>query len=558
MKAIVIFLCFLFSYFSLHGCGIAFIRLKKPLSYYQEKYGDAKWGLFKLMVLMDRQRNRGQDSAGIAVAGMQRKGIFIDRDLSLDALFERFSQIEAGTLLLGHLRYNTSGYHDLMQCHPLVHQEEDPRRTFALAGNFNLTNKNAISGIHNELSDTFAILKTLAESYKGSPLATLKDAAPLWDGGYVLCQIYADTTFIVCRDPNGIRPGFFFQNDELLAIASEKSALADTFDIDEKNIDPIPPGHALQFSELSELEITPFIYPAPAMECVFERIYFSKGNSSEIYNERKELGRQLAPRVWDEIQGDLTHTIFTYVPNASQAAFLGLTEQIDQLHKEKIKEKLLEKSSLDEIQLLLKQQVRNEMLIHKNQKMRTFISPDAGRKQRVSQLYETTQNIVTSADTLVVIDDSIVRGVTLKDSLMKKLITLNPKKIVIVSSSPPVRFPDCYGIDMSQIGRLIAFQAAVKIFKEKNGCDPMTLSQIYDSCTFEEIEHEVAQLIIPENSSWTGEVKVIFQSLEGLAQAIPFSKGQWVFTGQYPTHGGFKTLQTSFDNWRKRDDSRSY
>lgn len=553
-----IILVFLLSCASLHGCGIAFIRMNKPLSYYQEKYGDPKWGLSKLMSMMDRQRNRGQDSAGIAIAGMENGQLYIDRDFSLDSLFSRFSQVEAGTLLLGHLRYSTSGNRELSQAHPILYQTDDPERTFVLAGNFNLTNTAAILGCNTELSDTFAILKTLAELYEGNPLVTLKRAAPLWDGGYVLCQLYADKRVLICRDPNGIRPGFYFQNDELLAVASERSALTNTFDIDEKNIHPIPPGHALLVSELGEFQIQPFLEAAPEMNCVFERIYFSKSLDSKIYRERKELGRQLALRVWNELSGDLTHAIFTYVPNSSQIAFLGLIEQIDQLHREKIEKKCLENAPFHEIQSLLKQKVRNEMLINKNQKMRTFIAPDANRRQQVSQLYEITPNITTASDTLVVVDDSIVRGTTLKESLVKKLIALNPKKIIIVSSAPPVRFPDCYGIDMSQISHFIAFQAAVEIFKEKKGHSPTQLFQIYDCSTHEELEQKVAQLITPENTFWKGELKIIYQSMEGLNQAIPFSQGQWVFTGQYPTPGGLKILQTSFNNWLQKNDTRSY
>lgn len=553
----VLFLLLLYC-FSLDACGLAFIRLKKPLDYYQEKYGDAKWGLFKLKILMDRERNRGQDGAGIAVVETGKNEIFIDRDLSLDALFERFPQIKAGTLLLGHLRYGTSGKHELKECHPLLHQAEDPNQTFAFAGNFNLTNANDILGTNNEQNDTFAILKTFVESYTCSPLTTLKKAASLWDGGYVLCQIYANGEAIICRDPSGIRPGYFFQNEEVFAVASERSTLIDTFETSEEEVHPIPSGYAIFFSKLGELEMARFLDSSLEKNCVFERIYFSKGNDSEIYQERKELGRQLASRVWDAIQGDLSHTVFTYVPHSSQPAFMGLIEKIEHLHRKKIENKILEKASLNEIQILLQQQIRNEMLIVKNQKMRTFISPDHMRGKWVSQIYEITPKVVTPADTLVVVDDSIVRGVTLKESLVQKLISLKPKKIIIVSSAPPVYFPDCYGIDISQIGRFIAFQAAVDLYKEKEGHLPTQLSEVYASSNLENIEHKVAQLITPIDETWKGEIEVIYQSLEGLHQAIPRAKGDWVFSGQYPTPGGFKVLQTSFDNWLKHNDSRCY
>lgn len=550
MKILVFCLVF---WSSLHGCGIAFIRLNKPLAYYQEKYADEKWGLFKLLVLMDKQRNRGQDGAGVALVDEQH--IFIDKDLSFDALSARCAELEPATLLLGHLRYGTSGSHDLTQCQPFIHQA-DP--TFAFAGNFNLTNAKEILGADSQLSDTHAILKTLSESQEASHLLAFKKAACLWDGGYALCQVYANGDAFIGRDPNGIRPGYYFQNEELFAVASERSALIATFEIDEERVHPIPPGHILYLPASGPLQIEPLLKTSAEKSCVFERIYFSKGTDPEIYQERKELGRQLAVRVWEAIQEDLAHTVFTYVPNSSQVAFLGLIEQIDQLHREKIERKLLEKASVEEVQALLRQQVRNEMLINKNQKMRTFISPDAMRNKQISQLYEVTHKVVTPRDTLVVIDDSIVRGNTLKESLMKKLFSLNPKKIIIVSSAPPVYFPDCYGIDMSQIGRFVAFQAAVEIFKEKEKRHPTQLHQIYASATLDDIERKVAELITPKDTTWKGEVQIIYQTLEGLTRAISSAHGDWVFTGQYPTAGGFRVLQTSFANWLNHVDSRSY
>jgi len=550
---VVLFLCS-----SLHGCGIALVRLNKPLAYYQEKYADAKWGLFKLLVLMDKQRNRGQDGAGVAIVDEQHNTIFIDKDLSFDALSERCAGLNAGTLLLGHLRYGTSGSHELKQCQPFIYKAEDIDRTFAFAGNFNLTNTKEILGAENQQSDTYAILKTLSESIDNSRLLAFKNAACSWDGGYVLCQVYANGDALIGRDPNGIRPGYYFQNEEIFAAASERAALLATFEVDEECVHPIPPGHILHFSSAGELLMEPLFETASEKSCVFERIYFSKGTDPEIYQERKELGRQLASRVWKAIEEDLAHTVFTYVPNSSQAAFLGLLEQVDQLHREKIKRKLLDKAPLEEIHCLLKQQVRNEMLITKNQKMRTFISPDTVRSKQISQLYEVTQKVVMPCDTLVVVDDSIVRGTTLRESLMKKLMSLNPKKILIVSSAPPVYFPDCYGIDMSQIGRFVAFQAAVEIFKEKEKCPPSELNQIYAASTLDDIERKVAELITPEDREWKGEVQVIYQTLEGLNQAIPSACGNWVFTGQYPTDGGLKVLQTSFANWLNHIDSRSY
>jgi len=507
---------------------------------------------------MDRQKNRGQDGAGIAIISEKEQKIFVDRDLSPDALLARGMQMQAGTILLGHLRYATSGKNELTQCQPALYEAEGYNQTFALVGNFNLTNAAEILGEHSTLNDTFAILKTLSESHTHSPLSTLKKAAPFWDGGYVLCQAYANGDALICRDPYGIRPGFYFQNDELFAVASERSALVDTFDAKEEDVHPIPPGYALLFSKSGKVKIASFYKGAGHKECLFERIYFSKATDSDIYQERKELGRQLARRVWDSIGGDLAHTIFTYVPNSSQVAFLGLVEQIAALQREEIEKKCLEKAPLEEICSLLRKQVRSETLIIKNQKMRTFIASDEIRKERVPQLYEVTPNIVTNADTLVVIDDSIVRGVTLKEILMKKLISLNPKKIIIVSSSPPVYFPDCYGIDMSQIGRFVAFQAAVELYKEKEGQNPTDLDQIYFSSTLEEIERKVAQLILPQNTTWKGEVAVIYQSIEGLHSAMPSFQGDWVFTGSYPTSGGFKVLQKSFRNWINKDESRSY
>jgi amidophosphoribosyltransferase len=628
----------------LHECGIALVRLRKPLNYYAQQYGDPAWGTKKLLRLMEKQRNRGQDGAGIAVVKLDMpSGQEYLRRLrtmnGVDTLFEEVSndlvqskltssldEVEwkkessfIGEVLLGHVRYATFSSAKLENCQPFIRPHVIASHHFALAGNFNMTNTTELfkqledCGIFpTSPTDTQTILNmiayhldkehdaienqmTLAKSlplngrdrndsiFKQIDLSrVLSRAAAEWDGGYLLCGILGNGEAFVCRDPAGIRPGFYFMNDEVIAVASEKAALASVFDVQLEAIMPIRPGHVLNIKHNGDVIESLFKEPLPQRECTFERIYFSNANDPQIYQERKALGKQLASKVLDALKGDLEHVIFTYVPSSSQAAFQGLIEELThQAQKatvQKIKEKL-EKGDLktEEIEKLVALQPQTEVLITKNQKLRTFISSDHVRKTLALQLYEVTKGIVTPETTLVVVDDSIVRGITLRESLIKKLIGLNPKKIVIVSSAPPVLYPDCYGIDMSQIGRFVGFEAAISFLKEQGQTQILetvehlclkqkdfpphkmenAVRKIFEKLTLDQISQKIAHLITPQ-TEWKGSVEVIYQSLEGLKQALPDFSGDWYFSGNYPTPGGYKVLNDSFLKWMENDDSRVY
>jgi amidophosphoribosyltransferase len=624
-----------------HECGVALVKLNKPIGYYAERYQDPAWGVKKLMMLMEKQRNRGQDGAGITIVKCNmpsgKEYVHHLRSASSNAVDHLFEQVVAdlkeipsnvdmdemdwknhshfiGEVMLGHLRYATHSGIDLKYCQPFVRPHGMPCRHIALAGNFNMTNTPTLLKqlehygiVSTSDSDTQIILDTIAYhldveyeqevyerlSHPSEMIASsidsvdltkvLQKAAKNWDGGYLFCGILGNGDVFVCRDPAGIRPGYYVYNENVFAVASEKVALMDTFSLSEEEVFPVQPGTVLILKQNATLLENQFTSPLPKRECTFERIYFSKANDPNIYKERKALGKNVAENVFKEISGDLSHTIFTYVPNSSLAAFQGLIEEIAHLSSQRmlsmIKESL-EKGmmSLEEIKQLASFQPRIEYLISKNQRIRTFISSDQIRKTLVAQLYEVTKGIVSPEDTLVLIDDSIVRGITLKDSLVKKLIDLNPKKIIIVSSAPPVFYPDCYGIDMSQLGRFVAFQAAISLLEErkqtailqqvKNSClDQKKLpasriqnavKEIYEKFSLEEIERKVAELLTPSDTEWNGTIKVIYQSLEGLHQAIPEFNGDWYFSGNYPTPGGFEVLNASYLNWIEGNDSRSY
>lgn len=628
-----------------HECGLAFVRLRKPISYYAEHYQDPAWGVNKLVTMMEKQRNRGQDGAGIAVVklNMSPGQEYLHRlrfaeNNSIDTLFEHVindlqpvrnhqewlekelkqQSMLIGELLLGHLRYATHSGMQVKYCQPFVRPHEIACRHFALAGNFNMTNTPelfrklehwGLSPVSK--SDTQVILDTLAYnldqeydrvaseskdiSFSDGPsrsewiskqidlVEVLKKSAQEWDGGYVFCGILGNGDAFICRDPAGIRPGYIYINEDVFAAASERVALMDAFDVEEKEILPIEPGHVIVFKQNGTMVKSSFTNALPERQCTFERIYFSKANDRQIYEERKSLGKELASEVFQAIEGDLEHTVFTYVPNSSFPAFQGLVEEVGNRFRRTVVDHIkkgLETDSLNvaEIEKLALTRVRSEALIAKNQRVRTFISADQGRKKLVAQLYEVTQGIVSPEDTVVVVDDSIVRGMTLRESLIKKLIGLNPKKIIIVSSAPPVLYPDCYGIDMSQIGRFVAFQAAISLIEERQQADLLDnikktcqkqnqedarlmdndVKKIYEHFTLKEISESVARLITPTDTDWKGSIQVIYQSLEGLHRAIPGFSGDWVFSGDYPTPGGLKVLNTSYLNWCEGKDSRSY
>lgn len=603
-----------------HECGVALVRLKQPLDYYAKKYGDPAWGIKKLLSLMDKQRNRGQDGAGIAVVkfDMPQGQEYLHQlrsanENSLDYVYEHVmrdlqqpaqTDIKVrkqnchylGELMLGHLRYATHSSTDVKCCQPFVHVDTMASKHFALAGNFNMTNTQELfNQLHDwglsltSESDTHVILETIAYSLDDEfqkvknqidLVNVLKEASAKWDGGYVFSGILGNGDAFICRDPAGIRPGFYYSDDEVFAAASERVAIMDALDVAEDKVLPIKPGHVIVIKKNGEISETPFTNLLKEKQCSFERIYFSKASDPSIYEQRKALGRQLAQRVYEAIDGDLEHAIFTYIPNSSLCAFQGLVEEINRLARKNVVERIKKTAAVDflEIERLASISARTEYLVAKNQKMRTFITTDLNRDSLVAQLYGVTKGVVTPRDTLVVIDDSIVRGTTLRESLVKKLIGLNPKKIVIVSSAPPVMYPDCYGIDMSQLGRFVAFQAALALLKERTEMHLLKeieasclkqqylpankmqneLKRLYDHFSLEELSDKIAQLVTPTNINWKNKVQVIYQTIDGLHQSMPGFEGDWYFTGEYPTPGGFRVLNTSYLNWCENLDVRSY
>ncbi len=623
-------------YLMCHGlhamaCGVAFVRLLKPLTYYEQQYQDSTWGLKKLLTLMERQRHRGQDGAGIAalrfnvpVGKEYATNLKFASKNALDMVFEQATKDlnkaqhaeYLGEAMLGHIRYATHSGLDSKYCQPFVRSHSVAGRNITFAGNFNMTNTNEILdklqswGISPvSESDTHIVLESftyqLDTEYEAlmrhskatgrkaiehaaknlDLLKVIRNAAANWDGGYVFCGMLGNGDAFCCRDGAGIRPGYYYLNDEVFAVASERVALVDAFDVDFNSVKEMLPGHAIIIKRDGTVIDGKFTAALPERQCAFERIYFSKANDPNIYQERKALGRFLAQTVYDEIGGDLEHTVFTYVPNSSLPAFQGLVDQIAVLsgiHTFRMLEKNLEKNNImpniAEIAQKLQTNVRSEQIVAKNQKMRTFISSDQERVDLGIRLYEVTHGVVKAEDTLVVVDDSLVRGTTFRDLLMKKLTTLNPKKILLVISAPPVKYPDCYGIDMSELGRFVAFQAAVEILKERKQegliAELKILSKqqellpankvqnlvqrIYASVNQEELANKIAQLLTPKDLAWRGEFKVIFQTEDGLHSAMPNYLGDWYFTGKYPTQGGYKVLNTAFLKWAEGTQGRSY
>lgn len=591
-----------------HECGFALVRLRKPLEYYRDTYGHSGWGTIKLCSLIEEQRNRGQDSAGIAVMQFDVPAgeAYLHRMRNADQnavdglLTSVFSKLQddhssvIGQACLGHVRYGTHSANSLSCCQPYLCKNSVASKTFALAGNFNMSNaKELCQQLVNyglaptSESDTQVILEMisyclkqehlkLAKTFKslsGKELAdriaqelciesVLSQASASWDGGYVFAGILGNGQAFVCRDPAGIRPGFFYVNDEVIAAASERTALMNSFNINHDQIQEIKPGHVLVILKDGSYYQSQFTQLLPERQCSFERIYFSRSNDPAIYQERKDLGKNLAERVLASIGDDIDNAIFTYVPNSSEVAFIGLVEELNHLLNDQAKPA-----------------VHVEKLVHKNQRLRTFITNDRQRNNLVAHLYSMTKDLVKPTDTLVVVDDSIVRGTTLRESIIRELVSLNPKRIIFVSSAPPVMYPDCYGIDMSQIGRFIAFEAAVSLLREQDkesvleSINAQCIAQkdsspnqvinhvqkLYEQFTLEEISAKIAQMIHPgKTMGWSGTIEVIYQTIDGLHAAMPNYSGDWYFTGNYPTAGGFKVLNTSFMQWYKGCDKRAY
>ncbi|MCX7728114.1 MAG: amidophosphoribosyltransferase [Bacteroidia bacterium] len=623
-----------------HECGIALVRLKKPLSYYKEKYGTARYGLHKLYQLMEKQINRGQDGAGVATVklNMPPGTNYIDRLRSVapKATQDIFQQIHQlfldasrkhpkeypnaewqkhnipflGEVMMGHLRYGTYGKNTIHACHPFYRKNNWKARNLLLAGNFNLTNVDELfqhlielGQCPSEKNDTVTAMEKIGhfidkenerifKTYKEQGLnnydislriqeemniqSILYESSKKWDGGYAMVGIIGHGDAFVMRDPHGIRPAFYYDDEEVVVAASERPVIQSVFNVPYQTIKEIQPGNALIVKangHVSEQNILP---STKKTSCSFERIYFSRGNDADIYQERRELGKNLAPKIWETIKGDVANTVFSYIPNTAEIAFGGLIDGIEEiLNKQKLQ--MLEKckSEPDKINVL-NIRPRVHKIIWKDVKQRTFITDDENRDVIVDLGYDVTYNHVKNTDTLVVLDDSIVRGTTLKKNILRTLAKLNPKKIIVVSSAPQIRYPDCYGIDMSILGHFVAFIAAIELLKEqgkselikelyqrakseiqKNKEEQVNLvKEIYNPFTAEEISKKIAEIVKPDELNC--ELEIIYQSIEGLHRSCPHHTGDWYFTGDYPTPGGNKVANRSFINFIEGKYERAY
>jgi amidophosphoribosyltransferase len=627
-----------------HECGIAFIRLLKPLSFYQEKYGTALYGLNKLYLLMEKQHNRGQDGAGIATIKLDVKpghryisryrsmaqnavadifgyvhGKFTDiqnetPELMQDAEWLKQNVSFIGEVLLGHLRYGTHGQNSIENCHPFLRQNNWMTRNLVIAGNFNMTNVDELLeqlyelGQHpKEQADTVTVLEKIGhflddenqelfDTYKKEGLSNVEITAKIsqnlnianiltrsaknWDGGYAISGIVGNGDAFILRDPSGIRPAFFYQDDEIVVAASERPAIQTAFNVGINSVQEIKPGHALIVKKDGTVTQEIFREPEEKRACSFERIYFSRGSDADIYKERKQLGRLLIDQILKAVNSDLKNTVFSFIPNTAEISFYGLVEGLHKHIKKIQKDTLIErKESLTDAELdeLLSMAPRVEKLAIKDVKLRTFITADADRKEMVAHVYDTTYGVIKNdVDTLVAVDDSIVRGTTLKQSIIKIIDRLHPKKIIIVSSAPQIRYPDCYGIDMSKLGQFVAFEAAIQLLKER-GLEHI-IEEVYQKCKAslllpkeeivnhvkdiyrpfkqEEISAQITKIITPKDT--VAQVEVIYQTLDNLHIACPNHTGDWYFSGNYPTPGGNKVVNKAFVNWKEGNNQRAY
>lgn len=627
-----------------HECGIALIRLRKPLEYYAEKYGSCLYGLKKLYLLMEKQHNRGQDGAGVATIKLDVEPgkRYISRKRSnsnkpiqdiftyINEKFEKAHEINpnydkdpvwlknnygfTGELLLGHLRYGTFGGQSIEHCHPFLRQNNWKTRNLVLAGNFNLTNVDELFDIltgigqhPKEKSDTVTVLEKIGhfldeenerlfekfkkENHGNKEISgliakdldierILKNATDDFDGGYAMCGLIGHGDAFVMRDPNGIRPVSYYQDDEVVVVASERAAIQTAFNVKADKIQPIEPGHALIIKKDGEISHKSILKSEKRTECSFERIYFSRGSDRDIYRERKELGRLLCDKIMQSVDNDFENTVFSFIPNTAESSFYGMVKGVmDNLIEHKKTEILKLGNNITEEALskILSLRPRIEKAAIKDAKLRTFITEDVSRDDLVAHVYDTTYGVINpGVDNLVVIDDSIVRGTTLKQSILRILDRLEPKKIIVVSSAPQIRYPDCYGIDMAKMGDFIAFQAAISLLKETGQEDIIDkvyqqckaqegylkedivnyVQQIYDPFTPEQVSKKISELLTPEDMQ--AEVEIIFQSLEGLHQACPGHTGDWYFSGNYPTPGGNRVVNRAFINYVEGKNIRAY
>jgi amidophosphoribosyltransferase len=609
-----------------HECGLAYIRLRKPFSYYLQQYGTATYGLSKLYLLMEKQHNRGQDGAGVAAVKLNvEPGYpFLHRLRSnaqqpiADIFFkigEEVKELEKyqpdikthpgllkghlpmlGELLLGHLRYGTQGKNNVEFCHPFIKRNTEPGKNIALAGNFNLVNTDELYDLLNinpgefqKQSDLAAMMETVhhfllkeddANPDNANIANVLKKAVPLFDGGYTIGGLIGNGHSFVMRDAHGIRPAYYFINDEFIVAASERAAIRTTFNVGENEVLELMPGNALLVDNKGDYTIEQIVAPLERRACSFERIYFSRGSDEKIYRERIALGHHLSKTVLERINYDLRNTIFSYIPNTAEVAFYGLVKGMEEyLNKIKVERILSWNGDVtpEKLEEMITRKIRQEKIAIKDVKLRTFITEDANRNEMVQHVYDVTYGTVRKhEDTLVVIDDSIVRGTTLKESIVRMLARLHPKKIIVVSSAPQIRYPDCYGIDMSKLGDFIAFRAATALLKERDMEHVLTeilekikelqrnnqlhtenvVRQVYKPFTTEEISQKIAQLITPSDVEIP--VEVIYQTIEDLHDSCPTNTGDWYFTGNYPTPGGNKVVNKAFLNFMEGKNVRGY
>ncbi len=627
-----------------HECGIALLRLKKDLPYYFEKYGSAFYGLNKMQLLMEKQHNRGQDGAGLAniKLNMQPGERYISRARSIESnpiqdLFSQISQrfnalaIESpdklkdvaylkkhvgfsGELFLGHLRYGTFGRNSIESCHPFLRQNNWMTRNLVVAGNFNLTNVDEMFdslleiGQHpKEKSDTVTVLEKIGHfldvendrlyaQYKSEGLtkpqisikisenidlaSVLNRSAVKWDGGYAMAGLIGHGDAFVLRDPSGIRPAFYYEDDEIAVVASERPVIQTVFNLKEHQVHEVPPGSAVIIKKSGELSVKQILPALDVRKCSFERIYFSRGSDADIYKERKNLGRNIVNQVMEAIHGDIENTVFSFIPNTAEVSFYGMMKGIEDFHNVEKANAILalgDHPTSEEITKIIEARARIEKIAIKDAKLRTFITQDDSRDDLVTHVYDITYgSIQPGKDNIVVIDDSIVRGTTLKKSIIRMLDRLSPKCIVVVSSAPQIRYPDCYGIDMAKMGDFIAFEAAISLLNERNmgslidevyqSCLKQVhlpkeevineVTRIYEPFTDEEISDRIASLLRPKDLK--ADLKIVFQKVENLHKACPGHLGDWYFTGNYPTPGGNKVVNRSFINWKECRNVRAY
>ena len=615
-----------------HECGIALIRLLKPLEYYQKKYGTKSYGVNKMYLMMEKQHNRGQDGAGLATVKINAKPgekyIFRERSSAKQPIQEIFSRISEriqtsdsnqnntpfqGELLLGHVRYGTFGKNNIESVHPFLRQNNWTHRNLIVAGNFNMTNNDELFenlvklGQHPKSKvDSVTVMEKIGhflddavhkiyrdlkkEGYnkqEASPLIEkrlkiskiLKKASKDWDGGYAMAGLLGHGDAFVLRDPSAIRPAYFFKNDEVAVVASERPVIQTVFNTKYEDIQELEAGHSIIIKKSGKVSTIPILEQRERKACSFERIYFSRGSDKEIYLERKKLGELLFPKIAEAINGDLVNTVFSYIPNTAETSFYGMVHEAQKyISKQSIKKVLDSKENLSNEMLkklfLLKPRI--EKVAIKDAKLRTFIADDVNRDELVAHVYDVTYGSIKETDTLVIIDDSIVRGTTLQKSILKILDRLNPKKVIIVSSAPQIRYPDCYGIDMAKMEDFIAFRAAIRLLKnegkesiiKKTYQDCLKelklpsskmknkVSQIYSDYSDEQISDQISKIL--KEGDIKSEVQVIFQPVENLHIACPKNLGDWYFTGNYPTPGGNKVVNQAFVNYYEGTGKRAY